>query len=420
MQFVLQLDQTRGYDTAAEKKIEEAALEAGFRHIIRSHRKVLGKTFVDIEALREQGQDPERYLWEHASTVRAVLYRESGPDMMACFQFARAHGVLQIVHGESDQLDKAIQILRRLQSFVGERCETDSILCTMNVDTGRVRELSCFEGVIEAPNWLHDGRTLLYNKDGRIYAFDMEKKSNHLVDTGHCVQCNNDHVPSPDNRLLAVSCTPEDLPQGTYESRIYVLPLATSGQDYEVITPRDLTGPGCSFLHGWSPDGSTLVYCAFRQNPGEQARRVEICIIPSQGGEEVCLTDGIGYNDGPEYSPDGKHIWFNSTRGGLMQVWRMEKDGSHLTQMTTSKANNWFGHVSPDGKRVVYLSFVKGELDPEEHLPNMQVQLHMMDYDGSNEKKLLDVFGGQGTINVNSWSPDSKEIAFVKYVLHHK
>ena len=148
--------------------------------------------------------------------------------------------------------------------------------------------------------------------------------------------------------------------------------------------------------------------------------RIEICTIPSDGGEETCLTDGKGYNDGPEYSPDGKHIWFNSTRSGLMQVGRMNRDGSGLTQMTDSDANNWFGHVSPDGKHVIFLTFAKGELEPNEHLPNMYVSLGMMDYDGQNKKKLLDLFGGQGSINVNSWAPDSRRIAYVKYVLHHK
>ena len=126
--------------------------------------------------------------------------------------------------------------------------------------------------------------------------------------------------------------------------------------------------------------------------------RIEICTIPSDGGEETCLTDGKGYNDGPEYSPDGKHIWFNSTRSGLMQVWRMNRDGSGLTQMTDSDANNWFGHVSPDGKHVIYLTFAKGELEPNEHLPNMYVSLGMMDYDGQNKKKLLDLSGAAGIL----------------------
>lgn len=371
------------------------------------------------------GVDPEEFLWAHADRVKAVHYKDmkitgqEAPlgkgmvDLKACFQFARANGALQIVDMDAATLEDTCRAGKMLSGWTGDRDNTDSILCTMDVETGEETVLHEFPGIIEAPNWLNDGNTLLYNADGKIYRYEIDKDHVEQVDTGFCVQCNNDHVPSPDNQLLAVSCMPPELTDGTYESHIYVLPM-TGGE------PKDLTGPGLSYLHGWSPDGKELAYCAFRKKPEEETMRIEICTIPSDGGEETCLTDGKGYNDGSEYSPDGKHIWFNSTRSGLMQVWRMNRDGSGLTQMTDSDANNWFGHVSPDGKHVIYLTFAKGELEPNEHLPNMYVSLGMMDYDGQNKKKLLDLFGGQGSINVNSWAPDSRRIAYVKYVLHHK
>lgn len=371
------------------------------------------------------GVDPEEFLWAHADRVKAVHHKDmkitgqEAPlgkgmvDLKACFQFARANGALQIVDMDAATLEDTCRAGKMLSGWTGDRDNTDSILCTMDVETGEETVLHEFPGIIEAPNWLNDGNTLLYNADGKIYRYEIDKDHVEQVDTGFCVQCNNDHVPSPDNQLLAVSCMPPELTDGTYESHIYVLPM-TGGE------PKDLTGPGLSYLHGWSPDGKELAYCAFRKKPEEETMRIEICTIPSDGGEETCLTDGKGYNDGPEYSPDGKHIWFNSTRSGLMQVWRMNRDGSGLTQMTDSDANNWFGHVSPDGKHVIYLTFAKGELEPNEHLPNMYVSLGMMDYDGQNKKKVLDLFGGQGSINVNSWAPDSRRIAYVKYVLHHK
>lgn len=371
------------------------------------------------------GVDPEEFLWAHADRVKAVHYKDmkiTGQeallgkgmvDLKACFQFARANGALQIADMDAATLEDTCRAGKMLSGWTGDRDNTDSILCTMDVETGEETVLHEFPGIIEAPNWLNDGNTLLYNADGKIYRYEIDKDHVEQVDTGFCVQCNNDHVPSPDNQLLAVSCMPPELTDGTYESHIYVLPM-TGGE------PKDLTGPGLSYLHGWSPDGKELAYCAFRKKPEEETMRIEICTIPSDGGEETCLTDGKGYNDGPEYSPDRNHIWFNSTRSGLMQVWRMNRDGSGLTQMTDSDANNWFGHVSPDGKHVIYLTFAKGELEPNEHLPNMYVSLGMMDYDGQNKKKLLDLFGGQGSINVNSWAPDSRRIAYVKYVLHHK
>ena len=380
---------------------------------------------VDVGWMYCGGVDPEEFLWAHADRVKAVhnkdmkITGQEAPlgkgmvDLKACFQFARANGALQIVDMDAATLEDTCRAGKMLSGWTGDRDNTDSILCTMDVETGEETVLHEFPGIIEAPNWLNDGNTLLYNADGKIYRYEIDKDHVEQVDTGFCVQCNNDHVPSPDNQLLAVSCMPPELTDGTYESHIYVLPM-TGGE------PKDLTGPGLSYLHGWSPDGKELAYCAFRKKPEEETMRIEICTIPSDGGEETCLTDGKGYNDGPEYSPDGKHIWFNSTRSGLMQVWRMNRDGSGLTQMTDFDANNWFGHVSPDGKHVIYLTFAKGELEPNEHLPNMYVSLGMMDYDGQNKKKVLDLFGGQGSINVNSWAPDSRRIAYVKYVLHHK
>ena len=386
-------------------------------------------TFRDNEEVNERAMDSNDIERERGITIlaknTAVHYKDmkftgkEAPfgkgmvDLKACFQFARANGALQIVDMDATTLEDICRAGRMLSGWTGDRDSTDSILCTLDVETGEETVLHGFPGIIEAPNWLNDGNTLLYNSEGKIYRYEIDKDHVEQVDTGDCVQCNNDHVPSPDNKLLAVSCMPPELKDGVYESHIYVLPMGKG-------TAKDLTGPGCSFLHGWSPDGKELAYCAFRQNPDEEKMRIEICTIPVDGGEETCLTDGKGYNDGPEYSPDGKHIWFNSTRSGLMQVWRMNRDGSGLTQMTDSNANNWFGHVSPDGKHVIYLTFTKGELEPKEHLPNMHVSLGMMDYDGQNKKKLLDLFGGQGSINVNSWAPDSRRIAFVKYVLHHK
>lgn len=421
---------------------------------------------VDVGIMAQTGRKPEQFLWKHADAVKAVFFRdvdstgaevafEKGSiDLKSCFQFARANGALQITayraaggrsgrYSTQEQMavqeeiweDRTVKALQVLSSWTGMREHTTSILSMLNVDTGEETELHRFpDQVVEAPNWLNDGNTLLYNADGQIFCYRIDRDEVEKIDTGFCTKCNNDHVPSPDNRFLAVSCEPQGDRDGeSYESRIYVMPLETQKSeekkenggrktaidsgDGEDICPEEVTGPGCSYLHGWSPDGKLFVYCAFRKRPEEKKMRIEICAIPASGGQEICLTDGVGYNDGPEYSPDGAHIWFNSTRSGLMQVWRMDSDGGNLKQMTDSDANNWFGHVSPDGKRVVYLTFAKGELEPHEHLPNMHVALYVMNYDGSGKRKLLDLFGGQGTINVNSWSPDSRKIAFVKYEL---
>lgn len=165
-----------------------------------------------------------------------------------------------------------------------------------------------------------------------------------------------------------------------------------------------------TYLHGWSPDGKELAYCAERNG------NYDVYTIPAEGGEETRLTTAEGLDDGPEYSPCGQYIWFNSVRTGLMQVWRMKADGSEQTQMTFDETrNSWFPHISPDGKSVVFITYYKGDLEPGEHLANKNVELRLMPANGGEPKTLLKLFGGQGTINVNSWAPDSKRIAFVSY-----
>lgn len=273
-----------------------------------------------------------------------------------------------------------------------------STLEVVNVETSACKALAQFDDLIEAPNWTKDGERLIFNSLGRIYGFDLATLTSTVVESGYVSQCNNDHVLSPDDSHIAVSHhTAED-----GQSRIYIIPL--NGGSPVLVTPL-----APSYLHGWSPDGTTLAYCAERN--GEY----DIYTVPVQGGVETRLTDAPGLDDGPEYAPDGKHIWFNSVRTGLMQVWRMNADGSKQTQMTFEESNNWFPHVSPDGQRVAYVAYRKGDVNPNEHPPNKHVEIRMMSSEGGESRTLVQVFGGQGTLNVNSWSPDSKHLAFVRY-----
>ncbi|MDU0199461.1 TolB family protein [Paenibacillus sp. MAH-36] len=279
-----------------------------------------------------------------------------------------------------------------------ERRNVISTLETVDVISGERNILAEFDFLIEAPNWTCDGNYLVYNSLGRLYKFNLVTRESTAIESGYAIQCNNDHVLSPDNTVVAVS-------HHTHEdglSRIYTFPL--QGGDPTLITP---IAP--SYLHGWSPDGSTLAYCAERN--GEY----DIYTIPVNGGIETQLTHTTGLNDGPEYSPDGQHIWFNSVRTGLMQVWRMNADGSEQTQMTLDESNNWFPHVSPDGELVAYITYRKGDVAPGDHPANKHVEIRVMSSSGGGYQTIVELFGGQGTLNVNSWSPDSRHLAFVSY-----
>jgi Tol biopolymer transport system component len=287
-----------------------------------------------------------------------------------------------------------------------QRNSVTSILEVLDVQKGERTVLKEFPYLIEAPNWSVDGKWIIYNSSGLIYKLAADGKGEvGLINTEYVVRCNNDHVLSTDGKSIAVSSSPS--PTGG-TSLIYTLPL-------EGGTPKLITPWGPSYLHGWSPDGKTLAYCAFRS----VAEGADIYTISVNGGEETRLTTAEGLDDGPEYSPDGKHIWFNSVRTGLMQVWRMNADGSEQTQMTFDETRNaWFPHVSPDGKQVIYITYHVGDLEPGQHLANYNVELWLMPATGGQPKRVAELFGGQGTINTNSWAPDSRHVAFVSYRLN--
>jgi Tol biopolymer transport system component len=251
---------------------------------------------------------------------------------------------------------------------------------------------------IEAPNWSPDGNTLIFNSRGLLYKIPAEGGEPELIPTGFARKINNDHGISPDGSHLVISDQTE-----TGHSIIYSLP-------FEGGAPRKITKLSPSYWHGWSPDGKMLAYCAERNG------NYDIYTIPFIGGQETRLTSAEGLDDGPDYSPDGKYIYFNSERSGTMQVWRMKTDGSEQEQITTDPLNDWFPHPSPDGKWIAYVTFGK-DVPPGSHPANKNVMLRLMDLQTGEVHVMAKLFGGQGTINVPSWSPDSERLAFVSYRL---
>jgi TolB protein len=249
---------------------------------------------------------------------------------------------------------------------------------------------------IQAPNWNKDGKSLIYNSQGLLFQYDLSTNIPVPLNTGAVKRNNNDHVLSFDGKMLAISSG-----DGENGASIGYVLANTGG------TPRRVTKLGPSYMHGWSPDAKYLVYTAQRN------KDFNIYRIPAAGGAEKRLTTAAGLDDGPEYTPDGRFIYFNSVRTGLMQIWRMKANGSGQTQITDDGFNNWFPHVSPDGKWIVFLSFLKGDVKPDDHPFYKQVYIRLMPAAGGPAKVIAYLYGGQGTINTPSWSPDSKQIALI-------
>jgi TolB protein len=276
------------------------------------------------------------------------------------------------------------------RDYIGSRLEL------LDLETGKREIVHTAPDSLQAPNWTTDGKALIYNSGGLLYRFDLATRTTEVLDTGFADNNNNDHVLSFDGTRLAIS---HHSIEHDFRSIVYTLP-ATGG------TPRQATLFGPSYLHGWSPDGRFLVYTAERDSD------FDIYRVPAEGGTETRLTTAPGLDDGPEYAPNGRFIYFNSVRSGTMEIWRMGADGSAPEQLTDDALQNWFPHLSPDGRQMVFLSF-PATVAADDHPFYQEVYLRRMPADGGPPEVVGYVYGGQGTINVPSWSPDGRRVAFV-------
>ena len=314
------------------------------------------------------------------------------------------HAGLYICSHNEDVVEKARFWNVRLEkpapeNVDGYREASPSRLEILDIEKGNREVVYETESHIEAPNWSRDGKFLVYNSEGKLYNFNLRKGKPKVIDTGFATSNNNDHGISFDGKRIAISHHTET--SGQRQSIIYTVPIKGG-------TPRRVTEKGPSYWHGWSPDDKWHVYCA------ERGGNYDVYKIDDEGGEEIRLTTAEGLDDGPAYSPDGRFIYFNSERSGSMEIWRMKPDGSDQEQLTDDEFQNWFAHPSPDGKWLIFISYLP-EVPAGSHPHNQRVMLRLMSAEGGEITTMAFLYGGQGTINVPSWSPDSKKVAFMSY-----
>ena len=306
-----------------------------------------------------------------------------------------------------------VPVPRPVQTVPAATTNAVPIVPTANVNTvaARMEIINVYDGVrrviyesagqMQAPNWMKDGKKLLFNEGGLLYTIPVEGGTPEKLNTDFATSNNNDHGISFDGKKVAIG--------NTYKSAtgsgpaVYIVPI-------EGGVPKLMTERTPSYFHGWTADSKEILYVAQRDTPV-----YNIYKMPITGGKETQLTFfKTGHVDGPEASPDGKYIYYNGIQLGTMQIWRMKPDGTGQEQLTFDQYNSWFPHLSPDGKWIVFISF-PAEINPTSHPGNKRILLQLMPVSGGAPRVIAYLYGGQGTMNVLSWSPDSKEFAFVSY-----
>ena len=287
---------------------------------------------------------------------------------------------------------------------VTPRTRIQSKLTLYDLSSKKTEVVYTADRVFEAPNWSPDGTHLMINSGGDLYKIPPTGGELQKIALSEKVNSNNDHGITRDGKTIAISGRGE----GT-GSQVF---LANADGSKTRLVASGVP----SYFHGFSPDGKWFAYT------GERAGNFDLYRMDVEGGVEERLTSHKALDDGPDYSPDGKWIYMNSERSGHNQIWRIPSDGggdndAWVQRVTDGDLCDWFPHPSPNSKWIVMISFPKGT---HGHPANRQVQLRLMPLPGEKVKKveptaILTLFGGQGTINVNSWSPDSRKFAFVSY-----
>jgi len=270
--------------------------------------------------------------------------------------------------------------------------------------------------LVEAPNVL-DADTLVLNGDGDLWLLRLPEADTVLDESAlervpmpGVPEINNDHVLDPSGNSIVVSARDGDL---------YRVPLPAGGA---AATLTDVTTAlpvvRKFYLHGIAPDGSTLA-AIVGERTEDGVWTTDVALVDPATGEPTFLTRDEHPDDGVAFA--GELLVWNSERftPGTAQLVALWPGATDPVRITNDDRVNWFPHVSPDGAHLLYLSYEPGV---QGHPADHRVELRLLP--GSlvrgariavQPETLVALDGGQGTVNVPPWSPDSTWFAYCDY-----
>jgi len=310
------------------------------------------------------------------------------------------HIGLGVTSHDADTTDKVIFRNVKLETLPSTPAPSDLVLSSsvqiLQTEDEARRAVVVWNGPgrISSPNWMPDQKTLYAYKDGQILRIPLLDPLNggkpEVLDTAGLVDCAGDFGVSPDGKSIALSCAET---KGGIRN-LYVLPFGGA--------PRRLTEGAPSFFHGWSADGNTLLFTRGK------AAAADFFLVPAAGGPERRLTSDT-LHDGPEFTPDGKYIYFDSSRSGSSQIWRMKADGTGAIQITDDGMEDQSPHVSPDGAAVAWL-----QLKPGGGTGVQDASIQLLSVKDGVIRTLVNFQGNRGSFTMPVWG-DKNHLALVSY-----
>jgi dipeptidyl aminopeptidase/acylaminoacyl peptidase len=175
-----------------------------------------------------------------------------------------------------------------------------------------------------------------------------------------------------------------------------------------------------------SPDGAWVAYTQTKARVDSDHSEMvsQIWLARTDGSRRIQLTQGERGASSPQFTSDGKFVYFASARSGTKQVYRIAIKGGEAEQLTNFKGSLGDYRVSPDGKRVAFTGYEppadlekakkeKRDFKVLDSAPeNFALYAIPANEDAGGKRAQKKIFENKYHVGAFDWSPDSRSLAF--------